>query len=120
MARPSPWSARAARNAWMPGVGEWITMQDDWRPVAAGPQPSRGADGHSAFGSISFLFIHDVDERLPVYEPLDILLNNANHSLIIAIRSTRDVRRYHNVVEFPSVSYTHLRAHETRHDLVCR
>ena len=29
-----------------------------------------------------------------------------------------EVLKYDN--DFPAVSYTHLRAHETRHDLVCR
>src|SRR5450759_4421383 len=32
----------------------------------------------------------------------------------------RSLAFYDGVVAFQSVSYTHLRAHETRHDLVCR
>src|SRR5450759_4527609 len=33
---------------------------------------------------------------------------------------TTEMLSTHNVAEAEAVSYTHLRAHETRHDLVCR
>src|SRR5450759_243943 len=37
-----------------------------------------------------------------------------------AIRLFLTISSFHEVVRLRSVSYTHLRAHETRHDLVCR
>src|SRR5450756_2911031 len=45
-----------------------------------------------------------------------LLGDDADQQVVFDDRKTVDVARAHQV----AVSYTHLRAHETRHDLVCR
>src|SRR5580698_7219032 len=59
------------------------------------------ARGDSGKTSITLLLVDHVDQRSSIHEPLDILLESTDHSLIIAIRPTCDVRCNHHVIELP-------------------
>eukprot|EP00825_Cyclidium_porcatum_P003505 TRINITY_DN11628_c0_g1_i1.p1 TRINITY_DN11628_c0_g1~~TRINITY_DN11628_c0_g1_i1.p1 ORF type:complete len:101 (-),score=27.85 TRINITY_DN11628_c0_g1_i1:41-343(-) len=50
--------------------------------------------------------------------PIFLIPNIPNFSMILQFWFCAD--GIFMIIQFQSVSYTHLRAHETRHDLVCR
>src|SRR5450759_2119215 len=73
-------------------------------------------------------WLHDVDERFSTYKPRSEISRLARGELLEA-ECSASVRQVLSMCAgihrdsngaFDAVSYTHLRAHETRHDLVCR
>src|SRR5450759_5003183 len=65
----------------------------------------------SADKGIQFYFKTNPDKK--IFHTVQVELNGFIHSVLIGTK--RESKKYTY-----SVSYTHLRAHETRHDLVCR
>ena len=55
---------------------------------------------------------------LPPKEEQDRIIDTYNQKITLAERQEEKVKQLEQDIE--TVSYTHLRAHETRHDLVCR
>src|SRR5450756_454446 len=83
--------------------------------------PRRGADG--AHEVIIHTPVHDKDLAIMTVEEVALVLR-VYRQRYSANSEDPDVRCIHIIVnhgrESGAVSYTHLRAHETRHDLVCR
>src|SRR5450756_2782345 len=94
-------------------VASWIRLF----PSADLGGPSAGETRRNA---VSRPRRHVVLARAPRHRVPDLLLPARPRARHLARADlTRDVQLDHRQLQEP-VSYTHLRAHETRHDLVCR
>src|SRR5450756_2947611 len=59
-------------------------------------------------------------DQLPFCECVDLRFDPSHDDVEVLGRCLDDRTRYRTRTYVSTVSYTHLRAHETRHDLVCR
>src|SRR5450756_2903000 len=102
---------RSPRHPWTLGLDSYCRTRTGvgsearcYPPLTAGPGPSRCL-GHAG----------DVDADQPVPQGVRVPIVPSDSSALGAGYGVGDPEQW-----LGPVSYTHLRAHETRHDLVCR
>src|SRR5450756_24359 len=92
-----------------------ILLVDDAPATLEALNAVLGADYELIFATNGLEAIELARDQMPDLILLDVMMPGMDG--YEACRRLKDDRRTKGI---PTVSYTHLRAHETRHDLVCR
>ena len=90
-------------------IGEGSKRIDEANSCATGPVDKATADD-----------IAGIQKLVNHYSSMGDLLPRTKSDISNNLKHFRVIRQDNEVVACGSVSYTHLRAHETREDLVCR